>query len=141
YCLMRRRKNNPILTGEAGVGKTAVVEGFALRLARGDVPPPLQNVSLYTLDIGLLYARARNKGDVRDSARQGCTVSDCCENRLRQVMNEAEATPKPSILFVDESHTLIGAGGAAGTGDAANLLKPALARGTLRTIAAPTRAG
>jgi type VI secretion system protein VasG len=122
--LMRRRQNNPILTGEAGVGKTAVVEGFALRLARGDVPPPLQDVSLHTLDIGLLQAGASMKGEF--------------ENRLRQVIDEVQASPKPIILFVDEAHTLIGAGGAAGTGDAANLLKPALARGTLRTIAATT---
>ena len=122
--LMRRRQNNPILTGEAGVGKTAVVEGFALRLARGDVPPPLKNVSLYVLDIGLLQAGASMKGEF--------------ENRLRQVIDEVQASPKPIILFVDEAHTLIGAGGAAGTGDAANLLKPALARGTLRTIAATT---
>ena len=122
--LMRRRQNNPILTGEAGVGKTAVVEGFALRLARGDVPPPLKDVSLHTLDIGLLQAGASMKGEF--------------ENRLRQVIDEVQASPKPIILFVDEAHTLIGAGGAAGTGDAANLLKPALARGTLRTIAATT---
>src|SRR6202140_839825 len=122
--LMRRRQNNPILTGEAGVGKTAVVEGFALRLARGDVPPPLQNVSLYTLDIGLLQAGASMKGEF--------------ENRLRQVIDEVQASPKPIILFLGEAHTLIGAGGAAGTGDPANLLKPALARGTLRTIAATT---
>jgi len=122
--LMRRRQNNPILTGEAGVGKTAVVEGFALRLAKGDVPPPLKNVSLYTLDIGLLQAGASMKGEF--------------ENRLRQVIEDVQASPKPIILFVDEAHTLIGAGGAAGTGDAANLLKPALARGTLRTIAATT---
>src|SRR5688500_7397849 len=122
--LMRRRQNNPILTGEAGVGKTAVVEGFAVRLARGDVPPPLQDVSLYTLDIGLLQAGASMKGEF--------------ENRLRQVIDEVQASPRPIILFVDEAHTLIGAGGAAGTGDAANLLKPALARGTLRTIAATT---
>jgi type VI secretion system protein VasG len=122
--LMRRRQNNPILTGEAGVGKTAVVEGFALRLAKNDVPPPLQNVSLYTLDIGLLQAGASMKGEF--------------ENRLRQVIDEVQASPKPIILFIDEAHTLIGAGGAAGTGDAANLLKPALARGTLRTIAATT---
>jgi type VI secretion system protein VasG len=122
--LMRRRQNNPILTGEAGVGKTAVVEGFAVRLARGDVPPPLKNVSLYTLDIGLLQAGASMKGEF--------------ENRLRQVIDEVQASPTPIILFIDEAHTLIGAGGAAGTGDAANLLKPALARGTLRTIAATT---
>jgi len=122
--LMRRRQNNPILTGEAGVGKTAVVEGFAIRLARGDVPPPLQNVSLQTLDIGLLQAGASMKGEF--------------ENRLRQVIDEVQASPKPIILFVDEAHTLIGAGGSQGTGDAANLLKPALARGTLRTIAATT---
>ena len=122
--LMRRRQNNPILTGEAGVGKTAVVEGFAVRLARGDVPPSLQDVSLITLDIGLLQAGASMKGEF--------------ENRLRQVIDEVQASPKPIILFVDEAHTLIGAGGAAGTGDAANLLKPALARGTLRTIAATT---
>jgi type VI secretion system protein VasG len=122
--LMRRRQNNPILTGEAGVGKTAVVEGFALRLAQGDVPPPLKDVSLYALDIGLLQAGASMKGEF--------------ENRLRQVIDEVQASPKPIILFVDEAHTLIGAGGAAGTGDAANLLKPALARGTLRTIAATT---
>jgi len=122
--LMRRRQNNPILTGEAGVGKTAVVEGFARRLARGDVPPPLQNVSLHVLDIGLLQAGASMKGEF--------------ENRLRQVIDEVQASPKPIILFIDEAHTLIGAGGAAGTGDAANLLKPALARGTLRTVAATT---
>jgi type VI secretion system protein VasG len=122
--LMRRRQNNPILTGEAGVGKTAVVEGFAVRLAKGDVPPPLKDVSLLSLDIGLLQAGASMKGEF--------------ENRLRQVIDEVQASPKPIILFVDEAHTLIGAGGAAGTGDAANLLKPALARGTLRTIAATT---
>jgi type VI secretion system protein VasG len=122
--LMRRRQNNPILTGEAGVGKTAVVEGFAARIAGGDVPPPLKNVHVYTLDIGLLQAGASMKGEF--------------ENRLRQVIDEVQASPEPIILFVDEAHTLIGAGGAAGTGDAANLLKPALARGTLRTIAATT---
>jgi type VI secretion system protein VasG len=122
--LMRRRQNNPILTGEAGVGKTAVVESFALRIARGDVPPPLKDVSLRSLDIGLLQAGASMKGEF--------------ENRLRQVIEEVQASEKPIILFVDEAHTLIGAGGAAGTGDAANLLKPALARGTLRTIAATT---
>lgn len=122
--LMRRRQNNPILTGEAGVGKTAVVEGLALRLAQGDVPPQLKDVSLVMLDIGLLQAGASMKGEF--------------ENRLRSVIDEVQASPKPIILFIDEAHTLIGAGGAAGTGDAANLLKPALARGQLRTIAATT---
>jgi len=122
--LMRRRQNNPILTGEAGVGKTAVVEGFALRLAQGDVPPQLKDVSLYSLDIGLLQAGASMKGEF--------------ESRLRSVIDEVQSSPKPIILFIDEAHTLIGAGGAAGTGDAANLLKPALARGKLRTIAATT---
>ncbi len=122
--LMRRRQNNPILTGEAGVGKTAVVEGFALRIVAGDVPPMLREVGLRVLDVGLLQAGASMKGEF--------------ENRLRQVIEEVQASPKPIILFIDEAHTLIGAGGAAGTGDAANLLKPALARGTLRTIAATT---
>ena len=122
--LMRRRQNTPILTGEAGVGKTAVVEGFAQRIAAGDVPPPLADVSLRSLDIGLLQAGASMKGEF--------------ENRLRQVIDEVQASTTPIILFIDEAHTLIGAGGAAGTGDAANLLKPALARGTLRTIAATT---
>jgi type VI secretion system protein VasG len=122
--LMRRRQNNPILTGEAGVGKTAVVEGFAHRIVAGDVPPSLRDVSVKTLDIGLLQAGASMKGEF--------------EQRLRSVIDEVQASPKPIILFIDEVHTLIGAGGAAGTGDAANLLKPALARGTLRTIAATT---
>ena len=122
--LMRRRQNNPILTGEAGVGKTAVVEGFALRIAQGDVPPSLKDVCLRTLDLGLLQAGASMKGEF--------------ENRLRQVIEEVQSSPTPIILFIDEAHTLIGAGGAAGQGDAANLLKPALARGTLRTIAATT---
>ena len=122
--LMRRRQNNPILTGEAGVGKTAVVEGFALRIVAGDVPPALREVSLRTLDVGLLQAGASMKGEF--------------ENRLKQVIEEVQSSPKPIILFIDEAHTLIGAGGAAGTGDAANLLKPALARGTLRTVAATT---
>jgi len=122
--LMRRRQNNPILTGEAGVGKTAVVEGFAMRIATGDVPPQLKNVALKTLDIGLLQAGASMKGEF--------------EQRLRQVIDEVHASETPIILFVDEAHTLIGAGGSEGTGDAANLLKPALARGTLRTVAATT---
>ncbi|QMW23354.1 type VI secretion system ATPase TssH [Sandaracinobacteroides saxicola] len=122
--LLRRRQNNPILTGEAGVGKTAVVEGFARRIADGDVPPVLKNVTLRSLDIGLLQAGASVKGEF--------------EKRLRQVIDEVEAASSPVILFIDEAHTLIGAGGSAGTGDAANLLKPALARGKLRTIAATT---
>ena len=122
--LMRRRQNNPILTGEAGVGKTAVVEGFALRIAAGDVPPPLREVELRVLDVGLLQAGASMKGEF--------------EQRLRSVIDDVQASAKPTILFVDEAHTLIGAGGAAGTGDAANLLKPVLARGTLRTVAATT---
>lgn len=122
--LMRRRQNNPLLTGEAGVGKTAVVEGFALRLAQGDVPPQLKDVRLLLLDIGLLQAGASMKGEF--------------EQRLRQVIDEVQTSTTPIILFIDEIHTLIGAGGAAGTGDAANLLKPALARGTLRTIGATT---
>src|SRR5271166_407467 len=122
--LMRRRQNNPILTGEAGVGKTAVVEGFAQRIASGDVPPPLRGVKLCVLDVGLMQAGASMKGEF--------------EQRLRSVIDEVQSSPTPIILFIDEAHTLIGAGGAAGTGDAANLLKPALARGTLRTIAATT---
>ena len=122
--LMRRRQNNPILTGEAGVGKTAVVEGFARRIAAGDVPPSLRDVTLRALDVGLLQAGASMKGEF--------------EQRLRQVIDEVQASPKPIVLFIDEVHTLVGAGGAAGTGDAANLLKPALARGTLRTIGATT---
>src|SRR5882762_8071596 len=122
--LMRRRQNNPILTGEAGVGKTAVVEGFARRIAAGDVPPMLKDVSLLTLDVGLLQAGASMKGEF--------------EQRLRAVIDEVQASTRPIVLFIDEVHTLVGAGGPAGTGDAANLLKPALARGTLRTIGATT---
>jgi type VI secretion system protein VasG len=122
--LMRRRQNNPILTGEAGVGKTAVVEGFAVRIAEGDVPPPLRHVAVRTLDLGLLQAGAGIKGEF--------------EERLKSVINEVKASTLPTILFIDEAHTLIGAGGAAGQNDAANLLKPALARGELRTIAATT---
>ncbi len=122
--LLRRRQNNPILTGEAGVGKTAVVEGFANRIAQGDVPPALQNVDLHTLDLALLQAGAGVKGEF--------------ENRLKGLIEEVKASPKPIILFIDEAHTMIGAGGQAGQNDAANLLKPALARGELRTIAATT---
>src|SRR5579871_744710 len=122
--LTRRRQNNPILTGEAGVGKTAVVEGFALRIAHGDVPPVLQNVTLRTLDLALLQAGAGVKGEF--------------ENRLKGLIEEVKASPTPIILFIDEAHTMIGAGGQAGQNDAANLLKPALARGELRTIAATT---
>ena len=122
--LMRRRQNNPILVGEAGVGKTAVVEGFALRIARGDVPPVLADARILSLDVGLLQAGASMKGEF--------------ENRLRSVIDEVQASATPIIMFIDETHTLVGAGGAAGTGDAANLLKPALARGTLRTIGATT---
>src|SRR5262249_3613740 len=121
---MRRRQNNPLLAGEAGVGKTAVVEGFALRVAQGDVPPSLKKVVVRTLDLGLLQAGAGVKGEF--------------ENRLKSVIAEVKASAQPIILFIDEAHTLIGAGGAAGQGDAANLLKPALARGELRTIAATT---
>src|SRR6266513_869053 len=122
--LTRRRQNNPILTGEAGVGKTAVVEGFALRVAAGDVPPPLKNVTIRSLDLALLQAGAGIKGEF--------------ENRLKGLIEEVKSSPTPIILFIDEAHTMIGAGGPAGQGDAANLLKPALARGELRTIAATT---
>ena len=122
--LMRRRQNNPILTGEAGVGKTAVAEGLALRVASGDVPPALAKVTLRALDVGLLQAGASMKGEF--------------EQRLRQVIDEVQSSTTPIVLFIDEVHTLVGAGGAAGTGDAANLLKPALARGSLRTIGATT---
>jgi type VI secretion system protein VasG len=122
--LTRRRQNNPILTGEAGVGKTAVVEGFALRIAAGDVPPILHGVALRTLDLGLLQAGAGVKGEF--------------ENRLKQVIAEVKTSARPIILFIDEAHTMIGAGGQEGQNDAANLLKPALARGELRTIAATT---
>ena len=122
--LMRRRQNNPILTGEAGVGKTAVVEGLALRIAQEDVPPPLLGVELHTLDLGLLQAGASVKGEF--------------ENRLKNVIDEVKKSPKPIILFIDEAHTMIGAGGQSGQNDTANLLKPALARGELRTVAATT---
>ncbi|MFY3382653.1 type VI secretion system ATPase TssH [Paracidovorax sp. MALMAid1276] len=122
--LMRRRQNNPILVGEAGVGKTAVVEGLALRIAAEDVPPPLRGVQLRVMDVGLLQAGASMKGEF--------------ENRLRSLLDEVQASTTPIVLFIDEVHTLIGAGGQAGTGDAANLLKPALARGVLRTIGATT---
>jgi type VI secretion system protein VasG len=122
--LTRRRQNNPILTGEAGVGKTAVVEGFAIRIAQGDVPPSLKNVTLRTLDLALLQAGAGVKGEF--------------ENRLKGLIEEVKSSPTPIVLFIDEAHTMIGAGGQAGQNDAANLLKPALARGELRTIAATT---
>jgi type VI secretion system protein VasG len=122
--LIRRRQNNPILTGEAGVGKTAVIEGFALRIASGDVPDALKDVCVRSLDLGLLQAGASVKGEF--------------ENRLKSVISEVKASPQPIIMFIDEAHTLIGAGGKEGQGDAANLLKPALARGELRTIAATT---
>jgi type VI secretion system protein VasG len=122
--LTRRRQNNPILVGEAGVGKTAVVEGFARRIVDGDVPPPLRNVRLLSLDLAMLQAGAGVKGEF--------------ENRLKGLIEEVKNSPTPIILFIDEAHTMIGAGGAAGQNDAANLLKPALARGELRTIAATT---
>ena len=122
--LIRRRQNNPILTGEAGVGKTALAEGLALRVVEGNVPPSLKNVSIRTLDLALLQAGAAVRGEF--------------ENRLKSVISEVKASPQPIILFIDEAHTLIGAGGQQGQGDAANLLKPALARGELRTIAATT---
>src|ERR671920_479338 len=122
--LTRRRQNNPILVGEAGVGKTAVVEGFALRVAQGDVPDALKNVAVRTLDMALLQAGAGVKGEF--------------ENRLKGLIEEVKASPTPIIVFIDEAHTMIGAGGQAGQNDAANLLKPALARGELRTIAATT---
>ncbi len=122
--LTRRRQNNPILTGEAGVGKTAVVEGFAQRIVQGDVPPSLRNVTVRTLDLALLQAGAGVKGEF--------------ENRLKGLVEEVKSSPTPIILFIDEAHTMIGAGGAAGQNDAANILKPALARGELRTIAATT---
>ena len=122
--LCRRRQNNPILTGEAGVGKTAVVEGFARRIAEGDVPPMLKDVSIKALDLSLLQAGAGVRGEF--------------ENRLKGVIEEVKGSPTPIILFIDEAHNLVGAGGQAGQGDAANLLKPALARGELRTVAATT---
>ncbi len=122
--LIRRRQNNPILTGEAGVGKTAVVEGFALKVVEKDVPPRLRDIEIRTLDLGLLQAGAGIKGEF--------------ENRLKSVIQEVKASPVPIVLFIDEAHQMIGAGGSAGSGDAANLLKPALARGELRTIAATT---
>ena len=122
--LLRRRQNNPILTGEPGVGKTAVVEGFAVRVAQGDVPPALKNVTVRSLDLALLQAGAGVKGEF--------------ENRLKGLIEEVKSSPIPIVLFIDEAHTMIGAGGQAGQGDAANLLKPALARGELRTIAATT---
>src|SRR3546814_3194939 len=124
--LTRRRQNSPSLTGEAGVGKTAVVEGLAMRIAEGLVPPIRQGVELLALDLGMLQAGASVKGEF--------------EARLKGVLDEVKSSPKPIIMFIDEAHTLIGAGGAAGQNDAANLLKPALARGELRTIAEIGRA-
>jgi len=122
--LMRRRQNNPMIVGEAGVGKTALVEGLALRIAAGDVPPPLRGIRLLTLDVAAMQAGASVRGEF--------------ENRLKAVISDVQKSAQPIVLFIDEAHTLVGAGGAAGTGDAANLLKPALARGVLRTIAATT---
>ena len=122
--LGRRRKNNPICVGDPGVGKTAVVEGLALKIAVGDVPGFLKNVELLSLDMGMLQAGAGVKGEF--------------ENRLKGIIDEVKSSPKPLVLFIDEAHTLVGAGGSAGGGDAANLLKPALARGELRTVAATT---
>src|SRR5690554_2327512 len=122
--LARRRKNNPIVIGDAGVGKTAVVEGLALRIVAGEVPEALRDVDLLALDMGLLQAGASIKGEF--------------ERRLQAVIDEVRSAARPVILFIDEAHTLIGAGGQPGTSDAANLLKPALARGELRTIAATT---
>lgn len=124
--LLRRRQNNPLLTGEAGVGKTALVEGLAQRIVAGNIPAALAKVELFTLDLGLLQAGASVKGEF--------------ENRLQQLLDEVKNYPLPIILFIDEAHTLIGAGGQAGQNDGANLLKPALARGELRTVAATTQA-
>jgi type VI secretion system protein VasG len=122
--LLRRRQNNPLLTGEAGVGKTAVVEGLALAIANGEVPPKLHDARLLSLDVGALLAGASMRGEF--------------ESRLKSLLEEASKSSQPVILFIDEVHTLVGAGGQVGTGDAANLLKPALARGTLRTVGATT---
>ncbi|WP_148872384.1 AAA family ATPase, partial [Serratia marcescens] len=122
--LLRRRQNNPVLTGEPGVGKTALVEGLAQRIVSGSVPGALRNMEILSLDMGLLQAGASVKGEF--------------ENRLQTLLREVNAYPVPIILFIDEAHTLIGAGGQAGQNDAANLLKPALARGEMRVIAATT---